>query len=98
MKQRYRGNITPENEIKPGKKIDEQAIILSCNERPDKNGNAMAFMKLNINYCEIEAIMFASAYKKCVGVFDENINKSRVARVVGKKDDKGKLILDTARL
>ena len=84
------------NEIKPGKKIDEQAIILSCNERPDKNGNAMAFMKLNINYCEIEAIMFASAYKKCIGVFDENLNKSRVARVVGKKDDKGKLILSMA--
>ena len=84
------------NEIKPGKKIDEQAIILSCNERPDKNGNAMAFMKLNINYCEIEAIMFASAYKKCIGVFDENLNKSRIARVLGKKDDKGKLILSMA--
>ena len=84
--------------VKPGKKIEEGAAIMSVNERVDKNGNAMAFLKLNINSCEIEGIIFSSVYKKCIGVFDSGINKLKIANVVGKKDDKGKLIITSASI
>ena len=58
----------------------------------------MGFMKLKIRSCEIEALMFSSKYLKCIGAFDEALNPKKIITVTGKKDDKGKLILDTARL
>lgn len=86
------------SEVRQGERISESAKILSFTERPDKRGNAMGFMKLKIRSCEIEALMFASKYLKCIGAFDEALNPKKIITVTGKKDDKGKLILDTARL
>ena len=86
------------SEVRQGERISETAKILSFTERPDKRGNAMGFMKLKIRSCEIEALMFASKYLKCIGAFDEALNPKKIITVTGKKDDKGKLILDTARL
>ena len=86
------------SEVRQGERISETARILSFTERPDKRGNAMGFMKLKIRSCEIEALMFSSKYLKCVGAFDEALNPKKIITVTGKKDDKGKLILDTARL
>lgn len=86
------------SEVRQGERISETAKILSFTERPDKRGNAMGFMKLKIRSCEIEALMFSSKYLKCVGAFDEVLNPKKIITVTGKKDDKGKLILDTARL
>ena len=86
------------SEVRQGEKITEEAKILSFTERPDKRGNAMGFMKLKIRSCDIEAIMFSSKYLKCIGAFDEALNPKKIITVTGKKDDKGKLILDTARL
>ena len=86
------------SEVRQGERISESAKILSFTERPDKRGNAMGFMKLRIRSCEIEALMFSSKYLKCIGAFDEALNPKKVITVTGKKDDKGKLILDTARL
>ena len=86
------------NMVRQGEKIIEEAKILSFTERPDKRGNAMGFMKLKIRSCEIEALMFSSKYLKCVGAFDEALNPKKIVTVTGKKDDKGKLIVDIARL
>lgn len=86
------------SEVRQGERISESAKILSFTERPDKRGNAMGFMKLKIRSCEIEAIMFSSKYLKCIGAFDEALNPKKVIAITGKKDDKGKLIVDAARL
>ena len=86
------------SEVRQGERISESAKILSFTERPDKRGNAMGFMKLRIRSCEIDALMFSSKYLKCIGAFDEALNPKKIITVTGKKDDKGKLILDTARL
>lgn len=86
------------NMVRQGERITEEAKILSFTERPDKRGNAMGFMKLKIRSCEVEALMFSSKYLKCVGAFDEALNPKKIVTVTGKKDDKGKLIVDIARL
>lgn len=85
------------DEVKQGERISEAAEIITFTERPDRNGNAMGFMKLKIRSCEVEAIMFSSKYLKCIGAFDEVLNPERIITVTGKKDDKEKLIVDTAR-
>ena len=72
---------------------EEEAEILNYREQKDRKGGLMAFANLKINNCEIEAVIFASTYKKCLGCFDINLNPSKHIYVTGKKDDKNKLIV-----
>lgn len=86
------------NTIKENKRITETAFIISHREQRDKKGGLMCFAKLLINNCEIEAVIFASVYRKCLGAFDENLNFSKDITVTGIKDEKGKLIVKNAEV
>lgn len=82
--------------IEPNRRIEEKALILSVTEKVDKKGGLMAFVNLEINHCQIEAVIFSSTYKKCIGLFDPQINPSKLITVLGSKDDKNKLIVRNA--
>lgn len=84
--------------VKVDKTIKVDGTIISYREQLDKKGNTMVFAKLKLNGCEVEALIFASIYRHCVGVFDPNLNKKRVIHIKGKKDEKGKLIVNSAAL
>lgn len=82
--------------VKINGKVDEAAVFSSVDERVDRNGNAMAFVKLRINSCNVDGVIFASTYRKCLGAFDFALNPYRMIQVTGKKDEKGKLIVSGA--
>ena len=84
--------------IKVNEKVDEAAVFSSVDERVDRNGNAMAFVKLRINSCNVDGIIFASTYRKCLGAFDFALNPYRMVQITGKKDEKGKLIVSGASI
>ena len=84
--------------VKVNGKVDEAAVFSSVDERVDRNGNAMAFVKLRINSCNIDGIIFASTYRKCLGAFDFALNPYRMVQITGKKDEKGKLIISSASI
>lgn len=63
---------------------EERAEILSVEERKDKKGGLMAFVKLKIRDCEVRGILFASRYAKLVSAFD--INRGVHILITGKKD------------
>ena len=69
--------------VKPGTYINEEkALILKINEVKDRNGHLMAFLKLQIKGCDVEAICFASKYIKYVNM----LNRSIFVSVSGKKE------------
>lgn len=82
------------NTVDIGSRIKEKALILSYRETKDRNGGLMAFAELQINNCNIEAVIFASTYKKILGLFDPQINPSKELTIIGKKDEKNKLIVN----
>lgn len=84
--------------VKVNGKIDETAVFSSVDERVDRNGNAMAFVKLRINSCNVDGIIFASTYSKYLGAFDFALNPYRMVQITGKKDEKGKLIISSASI
>ena len=84
--------------VKVNGKVNETAVFSSVDERVDRNGNAMAFVKLRINSCNIDGVIFASAYRKCLGAFDFALNPYRMIQITGKKDEKGKLIVSGASI
>lgn len=84
--------------VKVNGKVDETAVFSSVDERVDRNGNAMAFVKLRINSCNVDGVIFASTYRKCLGAFDFALNPYRIVQVTGKKDEKGKLIVSGASI
>ena len=61
------------------------AKIISLREIKDKRGKLMAFVKLRINKCEIDATVFASKYINMISIFDKNINVNQKILVSGKK-------------
>ena len=71
----------------------QKATIASVREQQDKNKNLMAFAKLRMNNCEVEAVIFAKTYTSSIGLFDPNVNLKQEILVNGKKDDKGKLVV-----
>ena len=84
--------------VKVNGKVDEAAVFSSVDERVDRNGNAMAFVKLRINSCNVDGVIFASTYRKCLGAFDFALNPYHMIQVTGKKDEKGKLIISGASI
>ena len=78
--------------------MNETAVFSSVDERVDRNRNAMAFVKLRINNCNVDGVIFASTYRKCLGAFDFALNPYHMIQVTGKKDEKGKLIISGASI
>lgn len=81
------------NTIKANEKVNCEALIVNYREKTDKNNNLMCFADLLINSCEVKSVIFASTYRKCLGLFNEDINFSKKIIVGGTKDDKGSLII-----
>lgn len=78
------------------KKFDvDTAFIIDTNERTDKHGRLMAFVTLSINGCEVKGIVFASTYSRYQAAFR---NKYGRISLVGKKDDRDSLIINSARI
>ena len=80
--------------IQPGTKLKNETMkIVSVNERKDKNGRLMAFAMMECENSNFEAIIFSSKYGKINHLF----HPGSYVSVSGKKDEKEKLILDTAK-
>lgn len=86
------------DEYKNGDKvINAELIIDKVQERVDKKGRLMAFVKTHDvagEYESIELLVFASKYTKYIEVFDVTFGDKIL--VSGKKDN-GKIIVDTAQ-
>ena len=79
----------------PNKKFTEEMEITYVNERKDKRGRLMAFGNAKCNHCEIEFIAFASKYGKIHHLL--NPAEGQKVLITGKKDEKGMLLIDSAR-
>jgi DNA polymerase-3 subunit alpha len=95
----------PLNELKPahdGKAVAIGGAIVDVREITTKNGQKMAFVKIEDRYGEIEAILFPNTYQQTVGIWQ----RDRVVLIRGKasaKDrdgslgDEVKVMVDDAR-
>ncbi|MDY6152807.1 MAG: hypothetical protein SPI06_05280 [Terrisporobacter sp.] len=59
--------------------------LIDTEVRKDKRGKDMAFLKLEVEGVEINALAFSSLYAKNISAFDTNITKSLT--LLGKKDN-----------
>lgn len=96
---------TPLNTLKPehdGKQVVVGGVIVDAREITTKNGAKMAFVKIEDEYGETEAILFPSAYQQTLGLWE----RDRVVILRGKincKDRDGnstediKIMVDDAR-
>ncbi|MBP3199717.1 MAG: hypothetical protein J6N21_22355, partial [Butyrivibrio sp.] len=85
--------------IKENEKIDAVGRIVSVGERFDKTGRPMAFPQVEINNCKISGIMFASKYvKHAIMINDYSDNLDYAFEFLGKKDEKGTLIINDIKL
>lgn len=86
------------DQYKNGEKINNAELIIDkVDERYDKKGRLMAFVKTHDvagEYESIELLVFASKYTKYIEVFDVTFGDKIL--VSGKKDN-GKIIVDTAQ-
>lgn len=86
------------DQYKNGEKINNAELIIDkVDERYDKKGRLMAFVKTHDiagEYEEIELLVFASKYTKYIEAFDVTFG-DRIL-ISGKKDN-GKIIIDTAQ-
>lgn len=76
--------------VKANSKVNERFELRNIDERTDKNGRLMGFLKLYREGSEIKGLVFASNYAKCA----LEIAKADYVSVQGKKDDKGTLIIN----
>ena len=76
--------------VKPNSKINQRFELRNIEERADKNGRLMGFLKLYREGSEIKGLVFASNYSKCA----LEISKADYVSVQGKKDDRGTLIIN----
>lgn len=96
---------TPLNLLKPehdGRAVVVGGSITETREITTKNGQKMAFVKVEDEHGDIEAVLFPSAYQQTVGLWE----RDRVVLVRGKLSTKGrdgntgdevKLLVDDAR-
>jgi DNA polymerase-3 subunit alpha len=95
----------PLNELKPehdGKPVNIGGVISDVREITTKNGQKMAFIKLEDQFGEVEVILFPSSYQQTLGLWE----RDRVVMIRGKvnaKDREGnrsndvKVMVDDAR-
>ncbi len=96
---------TPLNVLKPehdGRAIVVGGSIAEAREITTKNGQKMAFVKLEDEYGEVEAVLFPSAYQQTLGLWE----RDKVVLIRGKISTRGrdgasgdevKIIVDDAR-
>ncbi|MGZ6005330.1 MAG: DNA polymerase III subunit alpha [Candidatus Saccharimonadales bacterium] len=95
----------PLNELKPehdGKSVNIGGAISEMREITTKNGQKMAFVKIEDQFGEVEALLFPSSYQQTVGLWE----RDRVVLIRGKVSNRGrdgnpsdeiKIVVDDAR-
>lgn len=79
------------NTIEPGTKVTQPMELVSVAEKTDRNGRLMAFLTLKYKGSTIKGVIFASHYRKYVGLLDTK--RYTHAVITGEKDDKGNIIV-----
>ena len=83
-------------EVAVDEKVDIVANVTNVRELIDKNGNMMAFIKLESNGCKIDGVVFARTYCSHSDKFDLLIGPVTL-QLKGKKDSKGQLIVSSVK-
>lgn len=81
--------------VVPGQTVEIELELKKVQEKTDKNGKLMAFVEGSCDGCLIKAVVFSKTYVKNIAYFDTN-NYSKIV-LKGKKDDKGALIVSSAK-
>jgi DNA polymerase-3 subunit alpha len=96
---------TPLNVLKPehdGRAVVIGGSVIEAREITTKNGQKMAFVKVEDEFGDIEAVLFPSAYQQTVGLWE----RDRIVLIRGKLSTKGrdgnagdevKILVDDAR-
>ena len=96
---------TPLNILKPdhdGRAVVVGGSVADAREITTKNGQKMAFVKLEDEYGEVEAVLFPSAYQQTIGLWE----RDRVVLIRGRVSNRGrdgqsgdevKIMVDDAR-
>lgn len=80
-------------------KVEAVGKIIILNEREDKRHNLMAFPKLIVNNCPVEAMIFSSNYCKCAAMVSKLSKNAHASfRFIGKKNEKGTFQLTSIEL
>lgn len=83
-------------EVAVDEKVDIVANVINVRELIDKNGNMMAFIKLESNGCKIDGVVFARTYCSHSDKFDLLMGPVTL-QLKGKKDSKGQLIVSSVK-
>lgn len=78
-----------------GETITVYMTIDDIIEKVDKRGGLMANLKVTIEKCKVDGIVFASLYSKNIGKFSLAKEEGSAILAKIKKDDKGKFILSS---
>lgn len=84
------------DEVVADETITITATINNVRELIDKNGNMMAFIKLESNECSIDGVVFSRCYCNHSEKFDLTFGPVTL-QLKGKKDSKGKLLVSTVK-
>lgn len=82
--------------VKAKETIEKVMKVTKVREHQDKNGNMMAFIKLDAENCEIDGVVFARTYCNNVDKFDLMFGQVEL-KIKGKKDEKGQLIVSSVK-
>lgn len=75
--------------------VEIEFELKKVQEKTDRNGNLMAFVDGVCDGCSIRAVVFSKTYVRNIAYFDMNFNTKIILK--GKKDDKGALIVSSAK-
>jgi DNA polymerase-3 subunit alpha len=78
--------------IKANETFMTQFTLTKVSEKKDRNGNMMAFVEGTSRGCEISGVVFARTYCANVDMFD--MQRNTLITITGKKDEKGKMIVN----
>jgi DNA polymerase-3 subunit alpha len=78
--------------IKANEVFEHNMNLVKVSEKQDKNGNMMGFVTFECDGINVDGIIFSSVYKKTRCSF--NPKEVRDITIQGKKDDKGKIIVN----
>jgi len=78
-----------------GQTVELEFELKKVQEKADKKGNLMAFVDGTCDGSPIRAVVFSKTYVKNIAYFDMNFNTKIILK--GKKDEKGALIVSSAK-
>ena len=82
--------------VKVNDTVEAVMTLIKVREHQDKNGNMMAFIKVDVNGSEIDGVVFAKTYCNNVDKFDLMLGPVDL-KIRGKKDSKGQLIVSSVK-